>query len=271
MCTVTIVPVGEPAWRIDRSPAGREEPPAGSPCRVRCVRLACNRDELRTRPAALPPVIRFVGARRVIMPIDPISGGTWIAVNDAGIAAALLNVNPGRGESGAPQAPTLSRGALIPRIMGCWSLVEAERMLAATDPRRYPPFRLVLIDDRELAHFYSGGAALRHEHEPLAEHPHLFTSSGLGDALVEPPRRELFERVFTPDGDWESQQDAFHRHSWADRRHLSVCMERDEARTVSHTVVEIEPERVVLTYVPDAPDRAQPLAPIALARVGTSP
>src|SRR5262249_13957501 len=73
MCTVSIVALNEPGNRR--------------------LRLACNRDELRSRPAALPPLVRNCDERQAIMPIDPVSDGTWIAVNDAGIAATLLNVN----------------------------------------------------------------------------------------------------------------------------------------------------------------------------------
>jgi Transport and Golgi organisation 2 len=246
MCTVTIIPV------------------SGS------VRLACNRDELRSRPAAHSPVVREFGARRAILPVDPVADGTWIAVNDAGLAATLLNANlqPNVGDAHGPRK--LSRGTLIPRLMACATLAEAEQVSSTTDPRQYSPFRLVLVDDRDIAQFWSDGDSLRTEREPLGNQPHLFTSSGLGDALVEHPRRELFEQMFATGAEWVVQQDAFHRHSWPERRHLSVCMERSEARTVSHTVIEIEPGRVAVTYVPDAPDRAEPIASITLPRLGLS-
>jgi hypothetical protein len=32
-------------------------------------------------------------------------------------------------------------------------------------------------------------------------------------------------------------------------------MEREDARTVSHTVISLGPDRVTLSYHPDAPDR----------------
>ena len=46
------------------------------------VRLACNRDERRDRPAALPPTSYACGKQRAIFPVDPVGGGTWIGVND---------------------------------------------------------------------------------------------------------------------------------------------------------------------------------------------
>ena len=99
MCTVTVVP-------------GRE-----------AIRLACNRDELRSRAAALPPQVRQFGPRRALLPVDPTSGGTWVAANDAGLAMTLLNVNPGNGLG--TSAARLSRGNIIP------ALLHADRPLAA--------------------------------------------------------------------------------------------------------------------------------------------
>jgi hypothetical protein len=54
--------------------------------------------------------------------------------------------------------------------------------------------------------------------------------------------------------DPDPQQDRFHRHAWPDRPHLSVCMRRRAARTVSHTLVEVGRTRARLIYHPDAPD-----------------
>ena len=85
--------------------------------------------------------------------------------------------------------------------------------------------------------------------------PQLFTSSGLGDQAVEGPRRQLFGEFFDRPGDRLAQQEAFHRHRWPDRPHLSVCMDRQDARTVSHTVVFLSPDRITLAYHSDAPDR----------------
>ena len=67
MCTVSIVPDG------DR------------------FTLMSNRDERRDRAVALQPTVERFGARAAIMPIDPVGGGSWLGVNDAGLVAALLN------------------------------------------------------------------------------------------------------------------------------------------------------------------------------------
>jgi hypothetical protein len=230
MCTVTVVP-------------GRGG-----------IRLACNRDELRSRPAALPPRIKKFGPRRAVLPVDPTSGGTWLAVNDAGLALTLLNVNSRNGLAAPPAAP-LSRGNIIPTLLHAETPLSAAFSALTLDPAQYAPFRLVVVSRREGVEVHSDGTRIRLVWRIGLTCPQFFTSSGLGDQAVEGPRRELFGEFLDRPGDRPAQQDAFHRHRWPDRPHLSVCMERQDARTVSHTLVSLGPDRVTLTYHPDAPDR----------------
>jgi hypothetical protein len=230
MCTVTVVPARE------------------------MIRLACNRDELRSRPAALSARIQQSGLRRAILPVDPTSGGTWVAVSDAGLALTLLNVNSSNGSAATPTAP-LSRGKIIPALLHADTPLSAAFSALDLDPAQYAPFRLVLVNRREGVEVHSDGMRIRLVWRIGLTRPQLFTSSGLGDHAVEGPRRQLFGEYFDAPGDRLAQQDAFHRHRWPARPHLSVCLDREDARTVSHTVVSIGLDRVTLTYHPDAPDR----------------
>lgn len=94
--------------------------------------------------------------------------------------------------------------------------------------------------------------------------PLLFTSSGLGDSVVADYRGAVFGRLLEPGGDMRQLQDSFHRQRDPDRPHLSVCMSRPEARTVSHTVVEIGCGEAVMVYRPDSPDRPAPAFRLSL-------
>jgi hypothetical protein len=230
MCTVTVVPARE------------------------TIRLACNRDELRSRAAALPPRVRQFGPRRAVLPVDPTSGGTWVAVNDAGLALTLLNVNPKNRPAATPAVP-LSRGNIIPALLHADTPLAAAFSALTLDPSRYAPFRLVLVSQREAVELHSDGTRIRLRWRLGLTRPQMFTSSGLGDQAVEGPRRQLFGEYFDRPGDRLAQQDAFHRHRWPNRPHLGVCMERKDAQTVSHTLVSLRPDAVTLTYHPDAPDR----------------
>jgi hypothetical protein len=226
-----------------------------------------NRDELRSRPPALPPELRASGVRSWIMPVDPVGGGTWIAASDAGVAMALLNLHdvPWMGEAGT--VPPRSRGVIIPRL-----IVERDVESAVAVGRReirpqdYQPFRLVATDGARIAVFASDGNSLKVAVEDLGSKARLFTSSGLGDMVVDSPRRTLFASMMESGDPTPSRQDAFHRHSWPDRRDVSVCMERPEARTVSYTTIDVGGARVVLRYLADSPDKDPPPMELILPR-----
>jgi len=215
------------------------------------IRLGFNRDESPARPIALPPRSIACGARQVVMPIDPQSGGTWIGVNDSGLSAALLNVYE---SPRTPGTPMRSRGTIIPRLLSHATIDDAYNMASNLDAAEYAPFRLLLVDRHRIAMICHTQMNSTFSEPTKIAQPLLFTSSGLGDALVEPPRRVLFEEMFATYG--VSQQDAYHRHSWPDRRHLSVCMERPTARTVSYALIEIDSNNIRLCYFPQGPDES---------------
>ena len=78
--------------------------------------------------------------------------------------------------------------------------------------------------------------------------PQLFTSSSLGDHIVVRPRRLLFDRLIVAAADRLAGQFRFHRHRWAGARHVSVCMERDDAATVSRTTIDLASSGVRMEY-----------------------
>jgi uncharacterized protein with NRDE domain len=242
VCTLTIIPLPQAAD----------------------LRIACNRDESRARPPARPPELRRAQLRTLIMPVDPVSDGTWIGVNDAGLAAALLNAYPAGVEAAVlTRQPPLSRGTIIPTLLGSSSLDELVQRATAIDTSLFAPFRLVFADRREVVELRWAQSAMElKSREPLTR-PMMFTSSGMGDELVDPPRRELFRGWFHSSADWPAEQDAFHRHSWPEAPELSVCMSRSDARTVSFTVVEVTTEATKLSYFPQPPNL--PSAPVVVS------
>lgn len=230
MCTVTIVPKhsADAGWR-----------------------MACSRDELRSRDAARPPQSVAIQGIQALTPIDPSSGGTWVGVNQAGLAITLLNYNP-------PNPPTdreSSRGSVIPLLLGATSMEEVIASATTIQRERMMPFRLVACDGQRLIHWRSTEPIEDADDAAWNGSPMMYTSSGLGDHLVQGPRLELFKTWFGSDTSvYYEQQRTFHRHQWTGREHLSVCMQREDARTVSYTVVEVDPDRVTMTYHPDRPD-----------------
>ncbi len=242
MCTVTVVPFDDG------------------------FRLACNRDERLDRPAGSAPTIQRLPHDRIaIYPVDPAGGGTWVGVNDSGLAIALLNrtidtaASPGGG-------PLRSRGLIPLRLLGCRSLTDALDTAAGLDPAEFGLLRLVIVQHMAAVVLTSNGLAFS-VGTMSASRPFMLTSSSLGDALVERPRARLFERLVPQEEErvWLSGQTRFHAHRWPSRAHISVAMERPGARTVSRTCITVTSHAIELCY-----DPLDSSAPLVVSVAGTA-
>lgn len=207
-------------------------------------RIVCNRDERRTRPAACSPRAWPTEVSWATYPCEPASGGTWIGVNDDGLVGALLNRTR---TPGAERRPLRSRGLIVPALLACPSIDRALRVAQDIDSREFEPFRLVLAQRSMVAVLTTDPAPSSVEIFPLAG-PVMFTSSSLGDALVEAPRRALFERLVIGATDRLCGQFRFHRHQWTERPDISVQMERDDAATLSRTTIDATSRAIDLWY-----------------------
>ena len=240
MCTVTVIPA-----RTVADGAGGAATP---------LRVVVNRDELRTRPPALPPERVRLGDRGAVMPIDPRSRGTWVAASDAGLIACLLNASPaGASVGGILNAitadPPASRGEIIPRILTAPDIRSALKLTAAIDPVRYPPFRLLVLDAQSVFTAASDGARITLAPTAVLAGPLMVTSSGLGDHLVESPRRALYDHLLAEHADPLDAQARFHTDHAPGRAHLSVLMSRPDARTVSKTLLDLHRSYTVMRYI----------------------
>jgi hypothetical protein len=264
MCTLTFIAVD----------GGDGNPPG--------LRVVMNRDELRSRPAALAPQWREMsgsGGVRAIWPTDPVGGGTWIAATSAGLVLCLLNLNL----EPPPELPKelISRGQLIPRFVEAPGVAQLLEAVRRTDLSRFAPFRLIVA--QRPTETESGVWECRWDRQHLTTTKHqalpvCFVSSGLGDGVVQ-PRLELFRQrlAVLPIA---VMQDRFHGHRWGGNTEVSVMMSRGEARTVSVTTVEVvgaaeTPEvRMIYSPIPEGVSREdsapQPLATISHTCVGAS-
>lgn len=250
-------------------------------------RLVSNRDEQHTRPESAAPAWRAMpgaagetpvgGGLRAIWPADlradGSEGGTWIGASERGLALTLLNYNLTPAPA-LPEEPR-SRGDLIPSLLHLNSAHAVAAALHEADLSAFAPFRLIAVE-RPTPEEAVLVAEVRWNRSTVSSAWHrapvCFASSGLGDHLVE-VRLPLFERIVAseidrvhegdPDGGVDAGrdalaaiQDAFHAHAWPERRHVSVMMHRDAARTVSTTAVEVVRDggtgraRVQMDYTP---------------------
>ena len=212
--------------------------------------LGFNRDEKPHRGEGAPAA--HGTRRRYLAPVDLASGGTWIAANDAGFAFALLNRSEPRiDDAGAG----LSRGRIVPSVAESADFAEIEHGLRAIAPAVARGFVLVATDGNSVLEGVGTGGRIEISVDALRR-PYMRASSGLGDELVQPPRAQLFDAcVAAADAPARpvAQRD-FHLHRWSDRRHLSVLMDRGEARTVSQTFVRVDRARVELVHAVRAGD-----------------
>lgn len=105
--------------------------------------VGANRDELLDRPARPMTVLRPAHPR-VLGGLDELAGGTWLAVNDAGVVAGLTN----RPLQGQRDPDKRSRGEL-PLALATHTSAESavEAFVRQFDPHDYNPAWL-LVGDR---------------------------------------------------------------------------------------------------------------------------
>ena len=108
------------------------------------VVIGANRDEMIDRPA-LPPGRHWPDREEVVAGLDLLAGGSWLGVNDWGVAAAVLN----RHGSLGPAAGLRSRGELVLEALDHADAVDAAAALSHLDPASYRSFNLILADNRD--------------------------------------------------------------------------------------------------------------------------
>ena len=208
--------------------------------------MVCNRDEKRSRPAAQPPAVHRLPNGAAVWPVDPLSGGTWIGMNDAGVAMVLLNRSAGNIQ--IPEK-AVSRGTIVPRLLRHHDIEDVIGESHTLLFGRYEPFTLLVLHRRATVTITQTNGRMAIERAALLT-PLLLTSSSLGDEIVTPPRRALFERLVENSESPVRGQRAFHRHAWPERPEVSVYMRRPDAATVSRTTVDVTPNGASICYTP---------------------
>ena len=147
------------------------------------VVIAANRDEMIDRPAK-PPGRHWPDRAEIVAGLDLLGGGSWLGVNDWGVAAAVLN----RHGSLGPAAGLRSRGELVLEALDHADAVDAAAALSDLDPAAYRSFNLIVADNRDafwLRHTGRGRIAAR----PVAEGLSLIAAGDLDDLAT--PRLAL--------------------------------------------------------------------------------
>ncbi len=213
--------------------------------------LFCNRDERRSRLPAHAPEVRELRGVRFVAPADGNFGGTWIGVNECGLALCLLNRYDV--EEADPLRQYTSRGTLVLDLMDAPDRAAVRGRLGATDLSRYQPFTLLALAPGEPATLARwSGRALNVEDDAELALP--LVSSGFDPTGVSTWRRALlFDGDRTTSRLTPDRLAGFHHSHEPAAGPYSVCMHRDDAETVSYSRIRVCGDAVEFEYLPGAP------------------
>lgn len=223
--------------------------------------LFCNRDEKRSRLDARFPQAYALGDMKFLAPVDAEYGGTWIAVNEAGLGACLLN-----GAAMPVRRARMTRGAVIPHVIRAPDAAEALSMAGSLDLEQFPPFILLLLAPGGAARLLKWDGVDR---EIVGDADALMplVSSSVDPAGVSKRRGEQFQRASRSDRAGSSAWlHDFHASHDGEPSAYSTCMHRPDAETVSFTHIAVSPHRIQLSYTPSAPCRQLTATRIELPR-----
>jgi hypothetical protein len=154
------------------------------------VLIGANRDEMIDREWQAPGR-HWPDRPEVVAGLDMLAGGSWLGLNDWGVAAAVLN----RTGSLGPAPGRRSRGELVLEALDHADAVAAADALSHLDPDSYRSFNLIIVDERDgfwLRHAGDAGVEVR----PLKEGLSLIAAGDIDDlgtrrlALAMPAFRE---------------------------------------------------------------------------------
>jgi hypothetical protein len=170
------------------------------------VVIGANRDEMIDRPAG-PPGRHWPDRAEVVAGIDLLAGGSWLGLNDWGVAAAVLN----RHGSLGPADGVRSRGELVLEALDHADAVAAAAALSHIDTDSYRTFNLIVADNRDafwLRHDGTGAVGV----QPIKEGLSLIAAGDLDDFAT--PRLAFalipFSAATPPDpenDEWTAWQD----------------------------------------------------------------
>jgi hypothetical protein len=221
MCTVTFIPVNDRYY------------------------ITSSRDEKAARPKAIAPAVYADYKATLLYPRDAAANGTWIAMNQLGNAAVLLN---GAFVKHDPEPPyRKSRGLVFLDIIAS---NEPMDWFAEINLYKIEPFTVVILQEGRLRECRWDGMK-KHYQQLDRKQPHIWSSATLypGDVIS---KREQWFTKWLADHPQPSQKDIFSFHQFAGDGdiHNDIMMNRNgHMLTVSITGIEISSEKGVMHYM----------------------
>jgi len=233
--------------------------------------LFFNRDEQRNRSIALPPQHYECEGTSALMPVDPDGGGSWISVNEQGLALCLLNFYQGQ----LPDGVLKSRGQLLKSLSTLSFQQDISAELSAINLFQYAPFTLLAFArfgfETSVIEISSRGYQWDGVELTKLNICSPMTSSSVEFESVSAARQQRFKRLSeNPEANHllayhqshelnkslQPKKGHDHQRLQNDQLiegHQSVCMHRDDAKSVSFSHIEVNADQVLFSYMDGSP------------------
>ncbi|HKZ81572.1 MAG TPA: NRDE family protein [Pyrinomonadaceae bacterium] len=226
--------------------------------------LFCNRDERRTRKPAFGPRAGTLRGIAYVAPVDQDQGGSWIGTNQFGVTLCLLNRYH---DSPAPDGLAYtSRGWLLRDLLDSKESNELHKRVQSMDLERFQPFTLAILSSREplMRIDWTGRECLV---QADAEEELPLCSSSFDDDRVNRLRREQLKQMISERGQLDAEVlKQFHCSHLPESGPISVCMHRQDACTVSLSMVKVDRKSIEFFYYPASPCAPAKTEKLAIAR-----
>jgi hypothetical protein len=148
--------------------------------------ITSSRDEKVRRARAIPPAQYEVNGCRLLYPKDPEASGSWIAMQENGSMAVLLNGGWKKHEPSYPYRA--SRGVILLEIASGKDMLE---VFSGISLENIEPFTIIIFQLGKLQECRWDGC-IKYVNQLSAEIPHIWSSVTLYDEQAIKQRREWF-------------------------------------------------------------------------------
>lgn len=204
--------------------------------------VTMNRDEQRSREEEG----KLFFSDDTCFPLDKLSQGTWIGMNNNGLVFALLN----RYQEPHYKNNMRSRGEIIPALLHSFTTQEAVQKLKEFTFEKFNPFDLVIISIEKLLQVTWNGQHLKIEDKDFQK-PFFITSSSEKIEEVLEYRQDIFAEFtknYSNNAEFILQK--LHLQCAKDYENLSICMSREKTHTKSATQIIISSDAIEMFYWP---------------------
>ena len=214
MCTVTFFPKNDNSWL-----------------------LSTNRDEMKSRPKALPPSVFQAGNLHYLAPVDAKAGGTWVGMNSSGLCLTLINNYQGENPMLNHRDEAVSRGLIIPELMEFTRMDDVHAAMRKLRVAAYNPFKLIGIQSGPLEIREWSWDGHNFLSDTLPVQPHIWVSTGKDYDGVFRNRKAVFDTFLKnhPQPGTEEVR-KLHASRYPEPGAYSIAMELDLVSTVSNTM-----------------------------------